>query len=483
MDERPGTRRRIASILVALVAAGATIATSAPHIESRLDGTSVASVTLDDATPRAVGRFVLNLPREALPVGTTALYAPTGTVTFTIQPSTTGIGPSSPVAITATAVGVPQKPTIDLGASSWPIEQLCRVEEPCRREFEVSAEWLEPKDGTSIQVPVRAALALRYENWEALPTGATATWDDEAFVPMAPAPAVSAQADLGSVTIGRDSPMAARRIVLRGSAALLGDGAGVDVTAFLRAESSTGARENATVTLVEDGGTLQDTVQAGTIIQPFTGCPKAATCERGFTVFARWRGGAPEEAVHLDWSFDARARFPGATAVPEGAALTAEIADQLDLGLGSARLQATAKGSFELPGGNNKAGHVRLLVTAPPLGNAYLGAAPPAVATVRLRAALKDPATPAKLRAFISSPEDYTYSSVPLADDGTELGAAVFALGGCEAGVACTGYIEITVDSATGREGTISWDVAVELPVPRPQLAVGDLRIEVSAAR
>jgi hypothetical protein len=483
MDERQGNRRRIAALVVALIAAGATLATSAPHIESRLDGTAVANVTLDDGAPRAVGRFILSLSREALPVGTTTLYAPTGTVTFAIQPSATGIGPSSPVAITATAVGVPQKPKVDLGASSWPIEQLCRVEEPCRREFEVSAEWLEPKDGTSIQVAVRAALAMRYENRELLPTGATATWDDESFVAMAPAPAVSAEADLGSVTIGRDSPMAARRVVLRGSAALLGSPAGVDVTAFLRAESSTGARDNVTVTLVKDGGTVQDTVQAGTFVQPFTGCPKAAACERGFTVFARWRGGAPEETVNLDWSFDARARFTGATAVPEGAGLTVEIADQLDLGLGSARLQATAKGSFDLPGGDNKNGHVRLLVTAPPLGDAYLGAAPPAVATVRLRAALKDPATPAKLRAFVSSPEDYTYSSIPLPDDGTELQTAVFALGGCEAGIACTGYIEITVDSATGRQGTISWDVAIELPVPRPQLAVGDLRIEVSIAR
>ena len=482
MDQRQGKRRRIAAMLVALVAAGATIATSQSPIVSRLNATDVANVTLDDGAPRAVGRFILTLSPQALPVGTSAAPAPTGTVMFDIERAGTGTGPS-PVAITAAALGIPQAPKINLGVPSWPIDQLCRVAEPCRREFEVSAEWLEPKDGASITVAVRAGLAIAFENWEVLPTGATATWDDEAFTPMAPAPAVSVETDLGGVTLGRDSPMAARRILLRASAALLAGPAGVDVTAFLRAESSTGVSADPSVTLVADGGTLQDTVGPGIFIQPFTGCPEATDCVRGFTIVARWKGGAPDGTVDLDWSFDARARFTGAAAVPAGATLTAEIADRLDLGLASARLQATAKGSFDLAGGGDrKVGRVRLLVTAPRLGGTYFGAPPPAVATVRLRAALKDPGAPGKLRVFVSSPENYGTSSITLADDGTESQTVRFALDRCEPGVACTGSIGISVESSTGREATISWDISIELPVPRPQLAVGDLRIEVASA-
>jgi hypothetical protein len=485
MDRWAFRRRRISVLVVAIVAAAATLATSQTPPQAYVNGSTPATVTLTGEAPRAVGRFVLTLSSGTLPLGTSAAPTPKGTVSFMVSgPGGTGAGGNGPVQITATAVGIDTPARPDPAGPSWPIDQLCRVAEPCRREFDVSVEWLQPRPGTSIDVPIVANVAIVYDRWESPPPGATAAWEAGAFTAAAPPPAVPASVDLGRTTLSRDSPMAARHVLLRGSAALLADPTTTEITAYVRSEGTDEKPSQAMLTMVADDAFDQRPADGAAFIQPFTGCSRAEECVRGFTVVARWMGTKPDDTVDVDWSFDAIARFVDSAAIPPDATLVAEVDQKLDLGLDSPRLQGRAEGSFDLVPANGRKGfRLRLVVTSPSLGNAYFGAAPPAIALVRLRAAVKDPGAKADLVAWVSG-RNYRseVGSLPLADDGTELQTIALPFDGCFVTETCTGSIEIFVDSRGDRDATISWDVAVELPVPSQRLATGELKVEVASA-
>ena len=133
-------------------------------------------------------------------------------------------------------------------------------------------------------------------------------------------------------------------------------------------------------------------------------------------------------------------------------------------------------------GGGRKSGRVRLVVTPPELGTTYLGAPLPVVALVRIRAAVKDPGAAADLVAFVSAPDRYGEGPLTLADDGTEVQTIVLPLGRCIDPRRCTGSIDISVESRADKDATISWDVAVELPLPAQASPAERLRIEVERA-
>jgi hypothetical protein len=477
-------RRRIAVFVVAIVAGAATLATSQANPQGHVDASMPANVVLSDEAPRATGRFVLTLSPGTLVLGTTVAPAPTGTVSFQASGTgATGGGGNGPVQVTASAVGIAAPARSGPTGPSWPIDQLCRVAEPCRREFDVSVEWLQPRPGASIDVSVTAKVAIVYDRWESAPPGAIATWEAGEFTAAAPPPSVPASVDLGRTTLARDAPLAARHIVLRGSAALLADPTATDITAYVRSELAGSQPSGAILTMVADDASNRTPADAAAFVEPFAGCPRAEECVRGFTVFARWIGTEPDDTVDVDWSFDAIARFAGSAGIPADATLAAEVDRRLDLGPASPRLHGEAEGTFDLvPANGRKGGRVRLVVTPPPLADAYFGAAPPAVAVVRVRAAVKDPAASAGLIAWVSGGSSAGVSSVPLADDGTELRTIAFPIERCYDPQACTGSIEIFVDSRADRDATISWDVAVDLALPSETFAAGQLKVEVAGA-
>jgi hypothetical protein len=485
--ERQQVRRRVAVALVAVVAATATIATSPAPNQSTLETSADASVTLTDSSPRGVGRFVLDLPAETLPVGTGAAPAPSGTANFAVVNATGVDGTGQPVALNASVVGIPVPPTTTSGAASWPVEQLCSVGEPCHREFDVTVEWLHPESGKSITATVEASLRLDFQQRQSAPPGATATWAAGEFSAEAPRPAVKATVDLGNLTLGRESPLAVRHLQLTGSSAMLAASLGADITAYVRSEPSGEQLRSAIVSIVADPAAAVDgpapagsPLPDGAFISPFGDCQLAADCTRGFTVFARWIGPAPDDQVDLQWSFDAVARFPVGTQIPEAATLTAEMEDRIDLGSGSARLDGKAEGSFEVTtNGNVAAGALALSVRAPAIRGAYLGADVPAIAILTLRAAVKDPGNQAGLRFRVSTAAPTPWHEFDLPGDGTEVRTVVFPLAGCRNLGECAGSLVVNIDGPAGRDATISWQVTVDLPVPRPALATGAIRIDL----
>ena len=312
-----------------------------------------------------------------------------------------------------------------------------------------------------------AKVALLYDHWESPPPGATATWEAGEFTAVAPPPTVPASLDLGRTTLGRDSPLAARHVVLRGSAALLADPTTTDITAYVRSELPESQRSHAILTMVPDDATDPTPVDAGAFIEPFTGCPRAEACARGFTIVARWIGTDPAETVDVDWSFDAVARFVGSAAIPADATLAAEIDKRIDLGLASPRQQAQSAGTFDLvSGGGRKAGNVRLTSPRRSWATPTSGASRRPSRSSGSGAAVKDPGAAADLVAWLSTPNVPGVGALSVADDGTELQTIALPLGRCFNPPPCTGSIEITVESRADKDATISWDVAVELPLP-----------------
>jgi len=486
MDRWAYRRRRVSVLVVAIVAGVATFATSQPPNEAHFDVSTPATVALSDETPRAAGRFILTLSSGSLPFATDVSPVPNGSVWFVVS-GPGGAGGSDQVQITATAVGIatPAQPDPYQAAPSWPIGQLCRIAEPCRREFDISVEWLQPRPATSIDVRIAANVSLVYDRLESPPPGATASWEAGEFTAAAPPPAVPASVDLGRTTLGRDSPMIARHVVLRASAALLADPTSTGITAYVHSQVGEAQPRQAIVTMVADDAVDKRPADAAAFIQPFTGCPRAEECVRGFTIVARWMGTKPDDTVDVDWSFDAIARFVDSDVIPSDATLVAEVDKRLDLGLASPRLQGRAEGSFDLVPANGRKGYrLRLVVTPPDLGNAFFGASPPGVALVRLRAAVRDPGGgPADMVAWVTG-RNYRseVGSLPLSDDGTELQTIALPFDGCFPTEPCVGSIEIFVDGRGDRDATISWDVAVELPVPSERLATGQITVEAARA-
>src|SRR5512142_828970 len=171
--------RRAAVLCVIAIASLATLATSSAYREAQFERSGVATITLDAGSPRAVGTVVLDLSAATLPGPSAADPQPSGNVVFSLEPVATSggyapkgsdltsssagqVASTEPLSLTVAARNV-ARPAAGVRAGwSWPIEALCRVAEPCHREFEVTVEWLRPVTGGSRSAELRVELTLRY---------------------------------------------------------------------------------------------------------------------------------------------------------------------------------------------------------------------------------------------------------------------------------------------------------------------------------
>ena len=189
MAQSPTWRRRLAAFGVLGLAAGALIATSPPPIpKSTLESTFRAAPELTGANPRITGVVTLDLSAAALPPPSNRSLRLSGTVSITAR---NDLG----VRTSVRPLGVVAQPSESEAVGSevlatWPIEQLCRVAEPCRREFEVTMELLGGTlPGAGQSASFMASVEIVYHEIDAIPPGATATWS--ASPEIAPAPAGS----------------------------------------------------------------------------------------------------------------------------------------------------------------------------------------------------------------------------------------------------------------------------------------------------
>jgi hypothetical protein len=186
--ESPTWRRRLASIGVLLLAAGALIATSpAPPPSSTLDAAFRASPEFPVTTTRINGRMTLELSAAALPGPREDRVRVSGSVTFRALSARIRIA-ARPLGVVLAGGDYPNR-----DEPSWSIEALCRVAEPCRREFEVTLTLVDPIPGGTTVADFEADLQIQYSEIDANPDGATASWSASAELGMAHSPRPSVQ--------------------------------------------------------------------------------------------------------------------------------------------------------------------------------------------------------------------------------------------------------------------------------------------------
>lgn len=175
MPAYPTWRRRFAAFGVFLVAGAALMATSpAPPERTELEATFTGRAEVRGSR-EATGRVTLELSAAALPRLDDGLKSMSGKVTFS--------GSHTGVALTVRPLGVeaePRGPELDtdtLGDEiTWPIEELCRIAEPCVREFEVTIALPDLAEDEVREAGFLAILEITYVYMDANPAGAAGSW-------------------------------------------------------------------------------------------------------------------------------------------------------------------------------------------------------------------------------------------------------------------------------------------------------------------
>jgi hypothetical protein len=314
------SRRRIGAVVVLLVSAVALVATSPAIVESTLTVTRSQSVELTADAPRAVGRLQLSLSPEALPVRDDSLRRVSGAVRF--DPSTAD---DDEVVLDVRPIGLDAIPHDEYGALTFPIEQLCRVAEPCEVAFEVTIEWLAPRDGARMPVSHTAGVEILFHDVEENPTGATAAWTElTALSPSPPGPIATASTDREQIVLDDERWVAARHVVLT-SSAVARDG---ELLALVDWGVTQAEVHQVRVSVDLDAAGLDP--RSGDSFDPFEDCPSNGECERGLTVRFELDGAPAGTTAVVSWSIELRAGFPGLDDVPDAAVLTATVDGQAE---------------------------------------------------------------------------------------------------------------------------------------------------------
>ena len=354
MAEYPTRRRRLAALGVLVLAAGALIATSPAVVQSTLEASHSGNVELTLAAPRATGRVRLDLTAAALPAAGDRDLRVSGSVAFNER------NRDPAVRMSVRVVGIDAAPVATNDSASWPIEQLCRVAEPCQREFDVTFEWLDPQPGMTHRVTFAATVRIVYDRVESNPQGATADWSDTTAFEHAPAgPVFSAGTSPERLTLDRAHPAALRHVVL--SAPEIPESA--RTAAFIRSSPTASDAEAAVrFILIPDDPADDERAASDNVIDPFVTCPETGRCERGVTILIELAAFEPDAAATIEWSLQVEAELPPGTPIPERGKLSALVDQSVDVDPETPAITASASGTLEP--GPDAAGTVRSFTRA-----------------------------------------------------------------------------------------------------------------------
>lgn len=464
-EARPGGARRAAAVVVLLVMCAGLLATSYAPVESRLTASQAVTATLTGDEPRATGRIRLSVNAAALPVDD-GPYRTDGVLTLDMPAHLSRV-----ITMTVSGVDLTIIPGEEYGATVIPIEQLCRVAEPCERELEISLEWLAP-DSTSLTAGVQANLEMVYHEREEVPDGAQVNIVRSAEMSAQPAgPAVRAATEQELIVLDAEHWAAARHVVLTASeAARRGQS-----LAFLDQRVSQLPVRDVSVTIIPDDAP-DETLPSDAPIDAFGSCPGAGECSRGFTVRFELRWAEVGTIASVQWSMGARATFPDADQVPPGALLTAQVDGRTDAALDGALTTATASGAFEADGHAQVS--IKIHANRAALPNPAFGHLPPTGhAVLRLTST-------GHANVVVSVSEEETVgTSRVLSEDAATARILVNPLKTCPYEMACTRTLVINV--TTGRPGgsagtaEISWELDLGIAYPDLQAVPADAEISL----
>jgi len=461
-------RRRASAIFVLLVACAGLLATSPAIIESKLTASGGLIATLTSSEPRATGRLRISLTAAALPVDD-GLYRTDGALTLDLPDHLSGV-----ISLNARGVDIPVVPGEGYGAIVIPVEQLCRVAEPCERELEVSVDWLAP-DSTSLSVTVNANLELVYHEREVVPEGAQIAIEQGATMTALPAgPTIRAATEQELIVLDAEHWAAARHVVLTASeAARRGQ-----LLAFLDQRVGQLPQRDVSVTLVPDGAPGEP-IPLDEPIDAFATCPETGECRRSFTVRFELRWAERGAAASVQWSMGARATFPDANEVPRDASVSAQVNGRTSAAIGAPSVGTSASGDFEADGHAQVSLRIQADAAAlPHAGFGYLTPAGHAVLTLR---------STGYATVIVSVNEERTIGTSRVLDEGGEAHIVVNPLKTCAYEQACTRTLTINVTSGRpdGSVGTveISWELDLAVTYPAAAAAPPDAQVSVVVHR
>jgi hypothetical protein len=461
-------RRRAFAIFVLLVACAGLLATSPPIIESKLTASGGLIATLTSEEPRATGRLHLSLTAAALPVDD-GLSRTDGVLTLDLPGHLSGV-----IAMNVRGVDLAIVPGEEYGATVIPIEQLCRVAEPCERELEVSVEWLAP-DSTSLGVTVNARLEMVYHEREVVPDGARiAIEQGTTMAPVPAGPTIRAATEQELIVLDTEHWAAARHVVLTASeAARRGE-----VLAFLDQRVSQLPVRDVSVTVVPDGAP-DEIIRPDEPIDAFATCPETGECSRTFTVRFELRWAERGASASVRWSMGARATFPDADEVPRDASLSAQVNGQTDATTEASSVGTSASGEFEADGHAQVS--IRIQANAaslPHAGFGYLTPAARAVLTLR---------STGYATVIVDVKEEGTIGTSRVLNEGGEAHVFVNPLKSCAYQQACTRTLTINVTTGRpdGSAGTaeVSWELDLAIAYPAADAAPPNAQVSLVAHR
>ncbi|MGH2489353.1 MAG: hypothetical protein ACRDFR_07035 [Candidatus Limnocylindria bacterium] len=382
---------------------------------------------------------------------------------------------SGVITMTVSGVDLTVVPGEEYGRTVIPIEQLCRVAEPCERELEISLEWLAP-DSTSLTASVQANLEMVYHEREEAPAGAeVGITPSVAMAPQPAGPAIRSATEQELIVLDAEHWAAARHVVLTASEAARGG----RLLAFLDQRVGQIPLRDVSVTIIPDAAPYE-TLTPDAPIDAFGSCPDAGECSRGFTVRFELRWAEVGAAASVHWSMGARASFPDADEVPPDALLTAQVDGRTDATLDGASISATASGTFEADGHAQVS--IRIDANSLALPRTAFGYLPPAG-----HAVLRLTSTGFANVVVSVSQEETVGTGRVLSEEAATARIFVNPLKTCAYENACARslVINVTTGRPDGSAGTaeISWELDLGIAYPDLQTAPTNAQILVAPPR
>lgn len=495
MRDRPNRLRRVASLVVLVVAGAASVATSPSSTMVTIRPVSGAFV-IDADHPVALARAVVRLDAVATSsssypsislsvndvrstVGGAEIPDNADSVRFIVSSTVPGVlasdvpsgsepGASSPI---------PSAWQVDLGRGpsvSLPLDCPTGIG-PCERAFWLIAQLADEGVG-ALEVSWEVRGWLSYPG-NAYPSGAGVSVDiDDAILVSGPTTQLVASTELEALPLGPERPAAARVVeVSIGAAAIPKDGNPIATMSIDRffARGSGGDSNRPPIIRVFELDEAGKDISRGPLLEygqqeldPFMTCPPGADCTRRFLVTFAWAGEADEPESH-DWRVTVR-RTDLVRAWSAPAELSASVVRRFDVD--PEVVPSTAH--FE----GDALGVVR---DAPPLIDLSLATrttsddplaavlAVPAVMTYRASIINAGPeATPGYVASSVTFPGDQGMTTKPISKIFAVGGATIVAnpLGGCWISAPC-GDLALEAERGIGRDGAelpavdIHWSV------------------------
>jgi hypothetical protein len=478
--------RRAATLVVFLIAAGASIATSpAPPPTTDLVTNISSTFTLDARHPVAFQDLTIAIAATALP-DDGSIHAIEGTIQATVPPGEAG--GDSPVHVTVSPLDGGQETTVTSNPTTVratvPMATACPPGRECRLVYRVTGGVASPR-AEPITVTWTAMVAIHYLEGRQPP--AALAPDLTATAPTAPDHGIFAATttDTERLELGADLPVAVRTVRLRRPALVSPDEQPLTpARATLRVVLEPPEGRNpfdylpAQATVVQVGAVeplLQQQpwdMNRGDVFDPFTGCSATAACETTLAVVLRWKGGPTNEVVPLTWRLEAWLGSEGPPPdAPEAAILHLESVASTDLGAELPRLTKEISGTFQLTRDQPRADRdLLILLDGAAVDQDLVGLwAMPGYsrvhAEVRADGAV-DPALQVRITLF---PYDVGAWADP-SGGVVDLGNPVLAYGCTDTG--CRGEFELgawiadhQLEALADRTVTIDWTIAVDVPL------------------